>query len=113
MKIIHTKEKQLRICILYRNNLAVKLVVKKMLGVYKQYFLYFRCQELEAELQKLKSDYDLLKSRTNASCDSAAPMISSVAKVVQPTATVSSVPVSGPSNKKSFSCLKFFNVKYF
>lgn len=28
---------------------------------------------------------------------SASPMISSVTKVVQPTATVSSVPVSGPS----------------
>lgn len=29
---------------------------------------------------------------------SGSPMMSSVAKVVQPTATVSSVPVSGPSN---------------
>jgi hypothetical protein len=56
-----------------------------------------RCQELEAELQKLKADYELLKNRTSATCDSAAPMISSVAKVVQPTATVSSVPVSGPT----------------
>ncbi|KAJ3640149.1 hypothetical protein Zmor_003465 [Zophobas morio] len=56
-----------------------------------------RCQELESELQKLKADYELLKNRSSATCDSAAPMISSVAKVVQPTATVSSVPVSGPT----------------
>lgn len=33
----------------------------------------------------------------NVASTAASPMISSVAKVVQPTATVSSVPVSGPS----------------
>lgn len=34
---------------------------------------------------------------TGVASTSASPMMSSVAKVVQPTATVSSVPVSGPS----------------
>lgn len=34
---------------------------------------------------------------SNVASSAASPMISSVAKVVQPTATVSSVPVSGPS----------------
>lgn len=38
----------------------------------------------------------------NVASTAASPMISSVAKVVQPTATVSSVPVSGPSE-----CLRF------
>lgn len=58
-----------------------------------------RCQELEMELQKLRVECEALRasSRNTLSCDSAAPMISSVAKVVQPTATVSSVPVSGPT----------------
>lgn len=39
----------------------------------------------------------------NVASTAASPMISSVAKVVQPTATVSSVPVSGPS-KCSLLC---------
>lgn len=57
---------------------------------------FFRCQELEAELQKLKMECDVLRTKSSHG-DTAAPMTSSVAKVVQPTATVSSVPVSGPS----------------
>ncbi|KAJ8955454.1 hypothetical protein NQ318_003554 [Aromia moschata] len=56
-----------------------------------------RCQELEAELQRVKAECDALRSRVTIPNDGAAPMISSVAKVVQPTATVSSVPVSGPT----------------
>lgn len=65
----------------------------------------FRCQELENELQKLKAEFEALRNRRE--CDSsAAPMTSSVAKVVQPTATVSSVPVSGPS--KLFYSMKLY-----
>ncbi|KYB29825.1 Uncharacterized protein CG10915-like Protein [Tribolium castaneum] len=79
-------EKQLHVFEADKKSLTQQLAIKEA-----------RCQELEAELQKLKADYELLKTRTNVSCDSAAPMISSVAKVVQPTATVSSVPVSGPT----------------
>lgn len=56
-----------------------------------------RCQELEAELIKVRSECEALRSRSRDPTDTAAPMTSSVAKVVQPTATVSSVPVSGPS----------------
>lgn len=56
-----------------------------------------RCQELEMELQKLKLEIEALRSRPRDPGDTAAPMTSSVAKVVQPTATVSSVPVSGPT----------------
>lgn len=40
-----------------------------------------------------------LSNNTNTA---ASPMVSSVAKVVQPTATVSSFPVSGPSMCKTF-----------
>lgn len=58
---------------------------------------YLRCQELEAEVQKLRAELEALRSR--ASTEGAASMTSSVAKVVQPTATVSSVPVCGPSKK--------------
>ncbi|XP_065166204.1 CTTNBP2 N-terminal-like protein isoform X2 [Atheta coriaria] len=56
-----------------------------------------RCQELELELQKLRVEFDALRTRPRDPSDAAAPMTSSVAKVVQPTATVSSVPVSGPT----------------
>ncbi|KAJ8923578.1 hypothetical protein NQ315_010157 [Exocentrus adspersus] len=56
-----------------------------------------RCQELEAELQRMKAECEALRNRASISTDGASPMISSVAKVVQPTATVSSVPVSGPT----------------
>ncbi|XP_050519135.1 CTTNBP2 N-terminal-like protein [Diabrotica virgifera virgifera] len=55
-----------------------------------------RCHELEAELQRLKAEFEVLKGRSVPN-DSSGAMISSVAKVVQPTATVSSVPVSGPT----------------
>lgn len=67
-----------------------------MLTFFLSFFLHLRCQELENEIQKLKAEFEVLRSRRE--CDSStAPMTSSVAKVVQPTATVSSVPVSGPS----------------
>lgn len=56
-----------------------------------------RCQELEAELIKVRAECEALRNRPREPSDTAAPMISSVAKVVQPTATVSSVPVSGPT----------------
>jgi len=39
----------------------------------------------------------LKKSTAGVAVGGANPMMSSVAKVIQPTATVSSVPVSGPS----------------
>lgn len=39
------------------------------------------------------------------------PMMTSIAKVVQPTATVSSVPVSGPSKFRSFEFLAEFLIK--
>lgn len=67
----------------------------------------FRCKEQEAEIKKIKTEYEQLRlqvmpirgksSPRNSEDTSAVPMTSSVAKVVQPTATVSSVPVSGPS----------------
>lgn len=63
---------------------------------------FLRCQELEVELQKLKAEMEILRNRSGISSDGAAPMTSSVAKVVQPTATVSSVPVSGPSKNIIF-----------
>ncbi|KAF5300172.1 hypothetical protein FQA39_LY11206 [Lamprigera yunnana] len=56
-----------------------------------------RCQELEAEVQKWRAEYEVLCNRLRDPVDSTASMSSSVAKVVQPTATVSSVPVSGPT----------------
>lgn len=56
-----------------------------------------KCQELELEIQKVRAECDALKSRIRDPSDTAPPLTSSVAKVVQPTATVSSVPVSGPS----------------
>lgn len=55
-----------------------------------------RCQELEAEVQKWRMECEVL-CRLRDPVDSTASMSSSVAKVVQPTATVSSVPVSGPT----------------
>lgn len=58
-----------------------------------------RCQELEAEIQKLKAECEVYRSTATLPCESTTPMLSSVAKVVQPTSTVSSVPVSGPSTK--------------
>lgn len=66
-----------------------------------------RYRELEADLRKTKTEYESLRSQVlpvRSKCSprstddtSAAPMTSSVAKVVQPTATVSSVPVCGPT----------------
>ncbi|KAK5639349.1 hypothetical protein RI129_011841 [Pyrocoelia pectoralis] len=55
-----------------------------------------RCQELEAEVQKWRTECEVL-CRLRDPVDTTASMSSSVAKVVQPTATVSSVPVSGPT----------------
>lgn len=79
-------EKQVHVYEADKKTLKAQLAAKEL-----------RCQELESELQKLKAECESLKNRTSLPCDNAAPMISSVAKVVQPTATVSSVPVSGPS----------------
>ncbi|XP_018320632.1 uncharacterized protein CG10915 [Agrilus planipennis] len=56
-----------------------------------------KCQELEVELQKWQAEYEALRNRLRETGEPAPPMTSSVAKVVQPTATVSSVPVSGPT----------------
>lgn len=53
----------------------------------------------------MKAEIDVLRSRTGLPNDGAAPMTSSVAKVIQPTATVSSVPVCGPSMSE---CLKIY-----
>ncbi|XP_066254920.1 CTTNBP2 N-terminal-like protein isoform X1 [Euwallacea similis] len=55
-----------------------------------------RIAELETELNRLRLEYDSIRNRIQLS-DSGTAIISSVAKVVQPTATVSSVPVSGPT----------------
>lgn len=60
-------------------------------------YFYYRCQELEAELLRVKAECEALRTRASIPSEGASSMISSVAKVVQPTATVSSVPVSGPS----------------
>lgn len=75
-------------------------------------FCYFRCKELDAELKKTKAEYEQLRlqvlpirgksSPRNSEDASSVPMTSSVAKVVQPTATVSSVPVSGPSTYQKY-----------
>ncbi|XP_045481217.1 CTTNBP2 N-terminal-like protein isoform X3 [Harmonia axyridis] len=58
-----------------------------------------RCVELEAEIQKLKAECEAIRNRTNVPCDTASA-VSSIAKAVQPTATVSSFPVSGPSKSE-------------
>lgn len=55
-----------------------------------------RIMEIETEINRLRAECDAIRSRIQLS-DSGTAMISSVAKVVQPTATVSSVPVSGPT----------------
>ncbi|XP_060516199.1 CTTNBP2 N-terminal-like protein [Cylas formicarius] len=55
-----------------------------------------RIMEIETELARLRAECDAIRSRIQLT-DSGTAMISSVAKVVQPTATVSSVPVSGPT----------------
>ncbi|XP_030748776.1 uncharacterized protein CG10915 isoform X2 [Sitophilus oryzae] len=55
-----------------------------------------RILEIETEINRLRAECDAIRNRIPLS-DNGAAMISSVAKVVQPTATVSSVPVSGPT----------------
>lgn len=55
----------------------------------------FRVKDLETEITRLRMENEALKKSALGS--GANPMLSSVAKVIQPTATVSSVPVSGPS----------------
>lgn len=79
-------EKQVHIFEIDKKSLKTALAAKEA-----------RCQELEAELQKLRLECEALRSRPRDHSDTTAPMTSSVAKVVQPTATVSSVPVSGPT----------------
>jgi hypothetical protein len=54
-------------------------------------FLFFRVKDLETEIVRLRMENEALKKSALGSG------MSSVAKVIQPTATVSSVPVSGPS----------------
>lgn len=61
----------------------------------------FRVKDLEAEIVRLRVENESLKKSALGS--TANSMMSSVSKVIQPTATVSSVPVSGPSKKISFS----------
>ncbi|XP_055701609.1 CTTNBP2 N-terminal-like protein [Phlebotomus papatasi] len=62
-----------------------------------------RIKELEHEILQIRSEYDNLKKSLLGNvgqlddASGISPMMSSVAKVVQPTATVSSVPVSGPT----------------
>ncbi|GAB0087054.1 CTTNBP2 N-terminal-like protein [Sergentomyia squamirostris] len=56
-----------------------------------------RVKELEHEVLQIRSEYDNLKKSLLDDASGISPMMSSVAKVVQPTATVSSVPVSGPT----------------
>jgi hypothetical protein len=53
----------------------------------------FRVKDLELEITRMRIENEALKKAALAA--GANPM--SVAKVIQPTATVSSVPVSGPS----------------
>lgn len=69
------------------------------------FFLFksFRVKDLETDITRLRMENEALKKSTLAAA-AANPMMSSVAKVIQPTATVSSVPVSGPSEstKSSF-----------
>uniref|UniRef100_A0A1B0CUN6 Cortactin-binding protein-2 N-terminal domain-containing protein n=2 Tax=Lutzomyia longipalpis TaxID=7200 RepID=A0A1B0CUN6_LUTLO len=61
-----------------------------------------RIKELEHEILQIRAEYDALKKTMMGNvgqlddASGISPMMSSVAKVVQPTATVSSVPVSGP-----------------
>ncbi|KAF7271988.1 hypothetical protein GWI33_015193 [Rhynchophorus ferrugineus] len=55
-----------------------------------------RILEIETEINRLRAECDAIRNRIQLS-DNGTAMISSVAKVVQPTATVSSVPVSGPT----------------
>ncbi|XP_055693859.1 CTTNBP2 N-terminal-like protein [Lutzomyia longipalpis] len=62
-----------------------------------------RIKELEHEILQIRAEYDALKKTMLGNvgqlddASGISPMMSSVAKVVQPTATVSSVPVSGPT----------------
>ena len=57
------------------------------------FLLLFRVKDLELEITRFRVENEALKKAALAA--GANPM--SVAKVIQPTATVSSVPVSGPS----------------
>lgn len=66
-------------------------------------FSIFRVKDLELELNRLRMENEQLKKSSpgrlllSSKSDESAVASSSVAKVIQPTATVSSVPVSGPS----------------
>lgn len=64
---------------------------------------HFRVKDLEAEITRLRMENEVLKKSALAA--GVNPMMSSVAKVIQPTATVSSVPVSGPSKNIWIFCL--------
>lgn len=47
-------------------------------------------------------------SQSSANLQCVTPMMTSIAKVVQPTATVSSVPVSGPSEYQAASMMNIY-----
>lgn len=59
---------------------------------------FFRVKDLELEITRFRVENEALKKAALAA--GANPM--SVAKVIQPTATVSSVPVSGPSRNNFY-----------
>ncbi|CRK93619.1 CLUMA_CG007149, isoform A [Clunio marinus] len=54
-----------------------------------------KIKDLEAEVNRLRMENEALKKSTMGSGGN--PMMSNVSKIIQPTATVSSVPVSGPT----------------
>lgn len=69
----------------------------------------FRVKDLEAELTRLRQENETLKKTPLGGSS----MMSSVAKIIQPTATVSSVPVSGPSKNFLFFLIIRIEVNYF
>ncbi|XP_059607709.1 CTTNBP2 N-terminal-like protein [Phlebotomus argentipes] len=56
-----------------------------------------RIKELEHEILQMRAECESTKKSALDDASGISPMMSSVTKVVQPTATVSSVPVSGPT----------------
>ncbi|XP_050314258.1 CTTNBP2 N-terminal-like protein [Anthonomus grandis grandis] len=78
-------EKQAHDFELEKKNLKMQLTAKDQ-----------RIVEMETEISRLRAECDAIRNRMQLS-DNSSAIISSVAKVVQPTATVSSVPVSGPT----------------
>jgi hypothetical protein len=58
-----------------------------------KFFFFIRVKDLETEITRLRVENEALKKAT-LGASGTSPMVS---KVIQPTATVQSVPVSGPS----------------